>query len=175
MPAAVFSPDEGDLTTLIICVCGVGGLYFLATGAYAVAAALFGSMIGALVGLRVSGWPSQQDHQIYAPIGATLFLIVGGSLGLAAPPRMSRRGLRIWGWTTGIVGITVILVMARFTSETMCHPTPPRCMTGSPATLWPWAIVGSFILYVAFITFLFFIQSHVAAGSAGEGEGRGSH
>jgi len=81
---------------------------------------------------------------------------------------MSRRGLRIWGWATLIVGLLLTLVMVRFASETLCRPTPPRCMTSSPATLWPWALAGSFILYVAFLTFLFFIQSRAAAGVEGK-------
>jgi phosphotransferase system glucose/maltose/N-acetylglucosamine-specific IIC component len=174
MLSAVFALDEDHLIDLFIYGCLLGGLFFLVTGAYAVAAALFGSFIGGLVGFLVSGWPSQHDHDLYSPIGATLFLIIAGTLGLAARPRMGRRVLRIWGWTTVLVGLPATLVMVRFTSETLCRSTPPLCMTSSPATLWPWTLVVLIVLCVAFLTFLFFAQSGVAARGKGGNEGRGS-
>ena len=65
MLAAVFALDEEHLIDLFICTgCLLGGFYFLVTGAYAVAAALFGSFIGGVVGFLVSGWPSQHDHDL---------------------------------------------------------------------------------------------------------------
>ena len=164
MLSAVSAFVEDHLIDLFIYGCLLGGLYFLVTGAYAVAAALFGSFIGGVVGFLVSGWPSQHDHDLYSPIGATLFLIVAGTLGLAARPRMSRSGLRIWGWTTVLVGLPATLVMVRFTSETLCRPTPPLCMTSSPGTLWPWAVVVLIVVCIGFLAFLFFAQGRRAGG-----------
>jgi hypothetical protein len=172
MLSAVWILDQEHLTGLFIYGTLLGGLFFLVTGAYAVAAALFGSFIGSVVGFLVSGWPSQHDHDLYMPIGATLFLIVAGTIGLAAPPRMRRRGLRFWGWTTVLVGLPATLVMVRFTSEELCRPG--LCMTSSAATLWPWTVVVLIVLCIGFLAFLFFAQSRVAAGSGGEAEGRGS-
>jgi hypothetical protein len=160
--------DQEHLSDLSFYGTLLGGLFFLFTGAYAVAAALFGSFIGSVVGFLVSGWPSQHDHDLYIPFGATLFLIASGTIGLAAPPRMGRRALRFWGWGTLLAGLPATLVMVRLTAEELCRPTSASCAAG-----WPWAIVRSFILYVAFLTFLFFAQSRRARGPNARGEQMG--
>jgi hypothetical protein len=160
MLSAAWILDQEHLSDLFFYGTLLGGLFFLFTGAYAVAAALFGSFIGSVVGFLVSGWPSQHDHDLYIPIGATLFLIASGTIGLAVPPRMGRRALRFWGWVTLLAGLPATLVMVRLTAEELCRPG--LCMTSSPATLWPWIVVVLTVLSIGFLAFLFFAQSRRA-------------
>ena len=109
---------EQDIANVWLIGCLLGGSAFIAIGARAAGLALLGALAGAIIGfLAVSADIDKLAEG--AMVGASVGVLVAGSLGLAWSPSSSARLLRMLGLATLLVG-SVSLIIGLIASQRLC-------------------------------------------------------